>query len=318
MKINFFTNYLSSSNLTTHQNNSNSLVEKNELKPYAPISPPQTPPPKMDDKSSITTTIDSATPDQLKILESVIEDFTGKDVEIIDVKEFHSMFNEEIFFKQDIVGKTNFKGMHQFHYKNSYREIESLKLDTELTIVTNDGEEFNIDLELDFSQEFLHKTNYKSKNFSDFQPVFLKSSTKDILKTKLDFNLEITPIIQTEDHEDENSAEEMVVKPTPLSAMENSDIHSDGVTQDNLVSNKENNTSEEKQVEESKNPLQGNFQQALFESKYLDFIKIFSKKGDEKQTLVAIGLLTEQKIFLSSVLPTQPTEKEEPATTTNI
>ncbi len=110
--------------------------KKKEIKSSEPTSAPQITPKTTDIEKSKITTLDSLTSEQLKVIESIIEDFTQKDVEILDIEEFN-----------------------------------------------------------DFSQEFIHKTNYNSKNKSIFGPVYIQSSTKDQFKTKLNFQLEIIPMV---------------------------------------------------------------------------------------------------------------------------
>lgn len=135
--------------------------KENQLSPQnlKNISTPQT-----RDSVSISSTnqegLKNLSSDNLKMLESIIEKFTGKDVEIVDIDKFDFSHMEKTLLSEHLNYKGNFRhqaNMNKLGYNKFYKDIEKVKMDMELTVETEDGKKLDVNIELGLSQEFIQK-----------------------------------------------------------------------------------------------------------------------------------------------------------------
>ena len=227
--------------------------------------------------------------DQLNIIESLIENFTGKDVEIVDIDKFYFLHKSYTSLKENLAYTGKFsplKNKLNTDYNKIFKDAENIKMDLEMTVKTAEGKELDVNIELDLSQEFIQKSNFamKSKNKSNISVLNITSKDETIFKSNLHFEIDIVP-----------ASEQVIINGKEIEKYENSVKKVDGVDQlkDVLSDN------EIKNIEDMDDSEKGNVNQQYL-NYIFNFFNIWSKNKEEK-FLLAFGMLTQEKIYLSPV-----------------
>lgn len=284
----------------------------------------------LDTKEVSTDTVDreglsDLKSDQLEVVEKLIEDFTGKDVEIVDVSKFNFLHKENTLFKEDMqfinhTGLNNSQSLYKYH--TFYKDVDKVKLDMELTVVTSDGQKLDVDIEMNLSQKFIQKTNFnlKSKENKNNNLLAMRSNSKTILKTNLFFEMDVTPITnvstitnqKTNNHEIIASEEEN----TPLEPEQNQQVIAEqnnssrsptkvddqNNTQENTNMSKETNKTNLQQSNNNANTSTNKMQETVNTdtlNSLLDFFHVWALNTHGSMELLALGLITNEKIYLT-------------------
>ncbi|WP_461833801.1 hypothetical protein [Desulfothermus sp.] len=241
--------------------------------------------------------------DKLKIIESLIEDFTGKDVEIVDIDKFYFLHKGYTSLKENLTYTDKFsphKNQLNTKYNKLYKDIDKVKMDLELTVKTDEGKELDVNIELDLSQEFIQNTNFamKSKTKPGKNIVNLISRENTIFKYNFHFEIDIMPSSNQQlEHDALGKSQIPGRKFQEINPLETIAVNENSKTIQNndlLGQNKLKHATDSEQ-----DNLKEKIQQQDITSIF-NFFNIWSK-DNEKKFLFAIGLITQEKIYLSPI-----------------
>jgi len=237
--------------------------------------------------------------DKLNIIESLIENFTGKDVEIVDIDKFYFLHKGYTSLKENLIYTDKFspqKNQLNAKYNKLYKDIDKVKMDLELTVKTDEGKELDVNIELDLSQEFIQKTNFamESKSKRGKNIVNLMSRENTIFKYNFYFEIDIMPSFNQKINHD------VLKSKIPEGKFEEIKQLKTIPTNENLETIRNNNFLEQNEARNTISSQPDNIKEKKQQDMnfIFDFFTVWSR-NNYKKALFAIGLITQEKIYLS-------------------